>query len=933
MTEYRHTLNLPSTGFPMRANLAKREPETLRRWQQMDLYQKIRKSSCGKKKFILHDGPPYANGDIHIGHAVNKILKDIIIKSRSLSAYDAPYVPGWDCHGLPIELMVEKKIGKANHKVDASTFRKACREYALKQVNQQKEDFQRLGVLGDWQHPYLTMAYSIEANIIRALGKIIATNHLQRGEKPVHWCIDCGSALAEAEVEYHDKTSSAIDVNFVITDIDDLCSRVGLINRGNINAGIAIWTTTPWTLPANQAVSVHPDFIYILVKCQISDSEKHLIVAKDMLTSIMQRYGVADYQPLASFLGKSLEGLQLQHPFYDRLVPVILAKHITLEAGTGAVHIAPGHGQDDYLVGKQYNLPIYNPVSSNGCFVADLPLFGGQHVFKVDEHINAVLRENGSLLHQGLLRHSYPHCWRHTSPIIFRATPQWFISMDAQQLRQRILQEIQQIEWLPAWGKQRIEGMVKDRQDWCISRQRTWGVPIAIFVSKHNGQLHPDTPQLIQEIARRVEVAGIDSWFELDPEELLAKDAKNYEKINDTLDVWFDSGVTHSCVLETDNRLAFPADLYLEGSDQHRGWFQSSLITSMAIHGKRPYRSVLTHGFTVDAEGHKMSKSRGNVIAPQKIMNSLGADILRLWVSATDYRTEMHVSDEILKRMADAYRRVRNTARYLLANLHGFNPKTDQIPFQEMLELDQWAIEQAAFLQKDIIAAYHDYQLHKIYQQLQQFCGVEMSSFYLDIIKDRIYTTTATGLPCRSAQTAMYHIIEALVRWLAPVLSFTAEEIWQYLPGQHSESVFLEEWYDGLPDTQLTACQDRKKFWQQIISVRDKVNQELEKARIRGDIGSSLDAEIDIYTATKEQAASLNKLGNELHFVLITSDARVHEPTTNSKAEWRVKVSVSQHAKCPRCWHHCQDIGQAHPELCSRCVKNTECTGETRRYA
>ncbi|MFT5425497.1 MAG: isoleucyl-tRNA synthetase [Gammaproteobacteria bacterium] len=941
MAEYKDTLNLPKTDFPMRGNLANNEPVMLKKWQEMDLYGKIRARQSGKNTFILHDGPPYANGDIHIGHAVNKILKDIIVKARSLSDYDAPYIPGWDCHGLPIELMVEKKIGKAGHKVDARTFRNACRDYAAKQVEKQRVDFQRLGVLGDWQKPYLTMDYKTEADIIRALGKIIDAGHLHKGSKPVHWCIDCASALAEAEVEYEDKSSPAIDVQFPLVDQEAIwsCTEDDPQDKGQGYISIVIWTTTPWTLPANQAVCVHPDFEYVLVQCQTENGPQRLLLAKELHESVMQRSGVEDYQVIASFNGALLEGLKLQHPFYDREVPIILGNHVTLEAGTGAVHTAPGHGQDDYIVGLQYNLAVYNPVGSNGCFLPETEIFAGEHVFKANKHVIEVLIEKQMLLHHEQLQHSYPHCWRHKTPVIFRATPQWFISMDANGLRNKALEEIKNVEWMPDWGQQRIDGMVRDRPDWCISRQRTWGVPIAVFVNKQSGELHPDSQRLIEEVALRVEQSGIDAWFDLDDKELLGDETNEYEKITDTLDVWFDSGVTHASVIEADERLTFPADLYLEGSDQHRGWFQSSLLTSVAMNEVAPYKSVLTHGFTVDAQGKKMSKSKGNVVAPQKIMNSLGADILRLWVAATDYRNEMHVSDEILKRMADAYRKIRNTARYLLSNLDGFNPETDCVAYDEMLELDKWAVDQATLLQKDIQSAYDNYQFHQIFQKLQQFCGVEMSGFYLDITKDRMYTMQVDSLGRRSAQTAMYHISEALVRWVAPVLSFTADELWQHLPGKRSESVFLEGWYENFPTEQTSP--ERCDYWQKIINIRDEVSKELEKLRVAGDIGSALDAEVKLYCDEK-QFSLLKKIEDELRFVFITSSVTLFE-ASESDADViateingiKMHVFFSTHEKCVRCWHHREDVGSSdkHPELCSRCVNNIDAEGESRRYA
>ena len=930
MSNYKDTLNLPSTAFPMKGNLAQREPEMLKHWEALDLYAKIREIKAGKPTFVLHDGPPYANGDIHIGHAVNKILKDIIIKSRSLSGFDAPYVPGWDCHGLPIELMVEKKVGKAGHKIDASAFRTACREYAQKQVDKQREDFKRLGIFGDWQKPYLTMAKQTEADIVRSLGKIIENGHLQKGVKPVHWCIDCGSALAEAEVEYEDKQSPAIDVRFRVVNEEDVLKRFALEEKpGSIS--VVIWTTTPWTLPANQAVALHPDLNYVMV----NTGQEALILAEGLCESALTRFGIEDYQVLGKSTGTELEGLQLKHAFYDRSVPVILGDHVTLEAGTGAVHTAPGHGQDDFIVGQRYGLEIDNPVGDNGCFLPDTELFAGQHVFKANAEIINVLEEKSNLVHQQTLSHSYPHCWRHKSPIIFRSTPQWFISMDANGLRAEALESIKGVAWEPSWGEERIEGMVSGRPDWCISRQRTWGVPISLFIHRETQEPHPDTKELLEKVAQRIEQDGIDAWFELDAKELLGDEAEQYTKVTDTLDVWFDSGVTHATVLERDERLTYPADLYLEGSDQHRGWFQSSLLTSVAMNHVTPYKGVLTHGFTVDAKGMKMSKSRGNVVSPQKVMLTLGGDVLRLWVAATDYRTEMSVSDEILKRMADAYRRIRNTARYLLANLDGFDPASDCVETQNLLYLDRWILEQTAQLQDEIISAYQTYQFHQIYQKLHHYCVVTLGGFYLDIIKDRMYTCQADSHARRSAQTTMYYVAEAFACWLAPILSFTAEEIWKYLPGEHSESIFLEEWYQNLPKAEAS-----DEHWEKIVMVREEVSKELEKLRVTGAIGSSLDAEIEIY-ANDVFKKSLDSLEDELRFVFITSYAQVYDAekrpgdavASEQDGLW-LKVLPSEHAKCIRCWHHREDVGNNpdHPEICERCIDNVEGGGEQRQY-
>ena len=948
MSNYKDTLNLPKTAFPMKANLANREPEMLKYWDEIDLYASLRSQGEGRPKFVLHDGPPYANGDIHIGHAVNKILKDFIVKSKALSGFDAPYVPGWDCHGLPIELNVEKKVGKVGRKVDAPTFRAKCRDYARQQVDGQRKDFIRLGVVGDWDNPYLTMDYRFEADIIRALGRIIAAGHLNKGYKPVHWCTDCGSALAEAEVEYEDKTSPAIDVRFPVMDEEALLARCHHPegHKGEGPVSVVIWTTTPWTLPANRAVSVHPELDYALVQADLGHGTERVLFAEALLKDAMLRYDCDQYKVVAYCKGADLEHLKLAHPFYDREVPVILGEHVTTEAGTGAVHTAPGHGQDGYVVGQRYGIPVDNPVGANGVFLEGTELFAGKHVFSANDDVIDVLKAKGALVHVEALRHSYPHCWRHKTPIIFRATPQWFISMEQNGLRKAALKAIAEVEWMPDWGQARIEGMVKGRPDWCISRQRTWGAPIALFTHRQTGELHPDTARLIEEVALRVERHGIDAWFEMSATDLLGDEAEQYDKVTDTLDVWFDSGTTHQCVLERREELGFPADLYLEGSDQHRGWFQSSLLTSVAMHGTAPYRQVLTHGFTVDAKGQKMSKSKGNVVAPQKVVNSLGADILRLWVAATDYRNEMNVSDEILKRTADAYRRMRNTARFLLANINGFDPAKHLLEPAGMLMLDRWVVARAEQLQGEVTSAYEAYEFHHIYQKVHNFCANDLGGFYLDVIKDRQYTTRPDSVARRSAQTAMYHIVEALTRWLAPILSFTAEEIWRNIPGERAPSVLLSTWAE-LP--QMFSAGDEgmarfnMDFWQDVLALREIVGKELEKLRVAGDIGSSLDAEVDLYC----DSAWLEKLGrleDELRFVLITSYARLHPLEQRPEgamdidldgAKLGIRVAPSAYAKCVRCWHHREDVGSSsqHPELCGRCIENVDGDGEPRRFA
>jgi len=938
--DYKDTLNLPNTAFPMKANLAQREPEILKKWEELNLYAELQEKNQGKPKFILADGPPFANGAIHIGHAVNKILKDFIVKSKILSGFDAPYIPGWDCHGLPIELNVEKKVGKPGVKVDLKEFREKCREYVLKQVDLQRDAFIRLGVLGDWTNPYLTMDPQYEADIIRSLSQIIQNGHLHKGFKPVHWCIDCGSALAEAEVEYQDKTSPSIDVAFPLKDKKASALFPKLQKLQNpLPIWVAIWTTTPWTLPANEAVAVNPELSYALVL--IKDQSHYLLVARDLVESFMKRLNAVDFQIIDECLGSDLEGLELEHPFYDKKVPIILGDHVTLETGTGCVHTAPAHGQEDYRVAEKYHLPLENPVGSDGCYISTTPLFAGVHVFKANDMIIALLKEKHHLILEAKLQHSYPHCWRHKTPLIFRATQQWFISMDQKGLRKAVIKAIQDVQWIPQWGQKRIEGMMADRPDWCISRQRIWGVPMALLLHKETGEIHPETPRLMEAVAKRVEKGGIDVWSEITVEELLKEGAKDYEKSTDTLDVWFDSGVSHFCVLEKRKNLSFPANLYLEGSDQHRGWFNSSLLTSVAMKGVAPYKQVLTHGFTVDPDGHKMSKSLGNVIAPEKVVNNLGADVLRLWVATTDYRSEIVVSDEILKRSGDIYRRIRNTARFLLSNLNGFHPDQHLVPLSELLALDRFIIDRAKQIQAEIIQAYDEYQFHVVYQKIHNYCSIDLGSFYLDVIKDRQYTGKSEGLPRRSAQTALYYIAEYLVRWMAPILSFTAEEIWQNIPGKRGSSVFLSEWYSELPSLELAKDDMDQVFWQEVLLIRDEVNKVLEETRAAGVIGSGLEAELDLY-CDPTIYSQLIKLKQELRFVFITSDAILYQENkkpsmakeTAIPGLW-VVVRASQHQKCVRCWHLRPDVNQnpKYPEICGRCIENIAGDGEVRLYA
>ena len=940
MTDYKATLNLPKTDFPMRANLAQREPGMLKAWQDSNLYQQIRDARAGREKYILHDGPPYANGEIHLGHAVNKTLKDIIVKARTLSGFDAPYIPGWDCHGLPIEHNVEKKIGKAGVKVEYSTFRKKCRDYAMKQVDGQRQGFVRLGIFGDWERPYLTMNYRVEADTIRALGKIAANGHLVKGYKPVYWSVVGGSALAEAEVEYQDKTSYSIDVAYAVSDQQQLnklsTAFDGLPGEGEVN--MLIWTTTPWTIPSSQAISVGADLDYVLVQVVGESGPVRLVCSQLLVESVMQRLAFEDYQQLATCQGKQLENIVARHPFYDRDIPVLLGEHVTTDAGTGCVHTAPDHGVEDFVVSKQYGIGTLNYILDNGLFHDDVELFAGQHVYKVDDSVLEVLRQHQRLFSCGQFVHSYAHCWRTKTPLIYRATPQWFISMDKNGLLGKAKDAVKTVSWHPEWGQARIEGMLDNSPDWCISRQRTWGVPIALFVHKQSGELHPDTSALIEQVALRVEEHGIDAWFDLDAAELIGEDTADYQKVTDTLDVWFDSGVTHESVIKAREELRYPADLYLEGSDQHRGWFQSSLKTAIAINGTAPYKAVLTHGFTVDEHGRKMSKSIGNVISPQKVINDMGADVLRLWIASADFSSEMTVSDEILTRAGDSYRRIRNTARYFLSNLDGFNPADHGVEHDDLLALDRWAIDCAAGLQEEIITAYDEFQFHLIYQKLHNFCVRDMGGFYLDIIKDRIYTCPENSLSRRSAQTALYHIAEAFSRWIAPILSFTASEIWGFMPGERESSVFVAEWYSlpRLTDADVISQAD----WAAILQAKEAINKVIEDQRNQGVVKGSLGADIQLY-AVPELYQSLAKLGDELRFVTITSKATLlsleeGDDANESMLEGlKVGVQRSSAEKCVRCWHFIEDVGAdaEHPEICGRCVTNLSDTGESRRYA
>ena len=933
----RYAVHLPQTDFPMQANLAKREPEMLARWEAEGVYAGLMAQPAAEA-FQFMDGPPYANGDIHIGHAVNKVLKDIVVKAERLNGKRAPFVPGWDCHGLPIELMVEKKFGKVGEKLSAAEFRAKCREYAAEQVERQKADFKRLGILADWDKPYLTMQPGYEAEQLRVLSRIVERGHVVRGFKPVHWCLDCGSSLAEAEVEYQDKQSSAIDVAFAAVDATDLARRFGAPDANG--AGFVIWTTTPWTLPANQAISVNAELDYALVTV----NGRKLVLAAGLVEAVSKRLG-GEAQLLATVNGKALEGAKAQHPFAERVVPIICGEHVTLDAGTGLVHTAPAHGVEDFTVGKIYGLAVDNPVGSNGVFVVNAPLVAGQHVRKAEEPILAALEANGALLHKATITHSYPHCWRHKSPLIFRATPQWFISMDKAGLRADALKAIEATRWIPEWGQERISKMIEGRPDWCISRQRFWGVPLALFVHRETQEPHPDTAALLLRVADAVEKNGLEAWFGSSAADWGVDEAQ-YEKCTDTLDVWFDSGVAQPASFVANGQVV-PAqcDIYLEGSDQHRGWFHSSLLTRVATDGIAPYKSVLTHGFTVDEQGRKMSKSLGNVVAPQKVISTLGADVLRLWVSSSDYSGEIAISDNLLKRTADAYRRIRNTARYLLGSLHGFDPATDSVPPAEMVAVDRWAISEAARAQAEIQSAYADREFHRVYHTLHNYCVNDLGGLYLDLLKDRLYTLPEKSVARRSAQTALLHIAEGLVRWIAPVLSFTADEIWRLLPGDRSASVFSYDWWEfprGVAD---------ETDWSALTNLRAQTRGLLERLRDSKEIGSSLQAEVRIVCETGSVLdAALRPVETELRFWLMTSDVQVVREGKVNVAEWvrpREAVAAAEgvnswvisafpslHQKCDRCWHYREDVGQipGHETICGRCVTNIEGPGETRKW-
>ncbi|TFW14963.1 isoleucine--tRNA ligase [Duganella callida] len=945
--ESKYPVNMTETPFPMRGDMAKREPNWVKQWQDKKIYERVRKAAAGRPKFILHDGPPYANGDIHIGHAVNKILKDMVVKARTFAGYDAPYVPGWDCHGMPIEIQIEKQYGKNLPTADVLT---KARAYALEQVDRQRKDFIRLGVLGEWQNPYLTMNYSNEADELRALGTLLEKGYVYRGLKPVNWCFDCQSALAEAEVEYKDKRDPAIDVGFKFDDTDRLARIFGLDKLPTDNGYIVIWTTTPWTIPSNQALNVHPEVIYALVQTERDGQPLLLILAQDLVESCLSRYKL-EGTTIATAHGAAFDGVSFRHPlhaadpFYDRLSPVYMADYVTTDSGTGVVHSAPAYGLDDFISCRAHGMKdanILTPVMGDGKYASTLPLFGGLTIWEASKPICNALKEAGALFELKMFDHSYMHCWRHKTPIIYRATSQWFAGMDVHPkdggatLRQTALKGIDETRFFPDWGKARLHGMIANRPDWTLSRQRQWGVPMAFVVHKETGALHPRTPELLEQVAKLIEKDGIAAWQSLDLKDLIGDEAAQYEKNKDTLDVWFDSGTTHQTVLRGSHKeqSAFPADLYLEGSDQHRGWFHSSLLTSSMLNGAPPYKALLTHGFVVDGEGKKMSKSIGNTVAPQDVWNKLGADMLRLWVASTDYTGELSISDEILKRVTESYRRIRNTLRFLLANLSDFDAAKDAVPVEELLEIDRYAIANMAQLQKEIEAHYMQYEFQPVTSKLQNYCSEDLGGFYLDILKDRLYTTAVTSLSRRSAQTALWHITQSLLRLMAPALSFTAEEAWEIFAGPEGwkasdETIFTQTWWQ-LP--QLADADALLSKYATLRAVRTDVTKQLEDLRTSGAIGSSLQAELSIKAAGDKYQA-LASLDDDLKFIFITSVATVAEVA--SEAEEAVSVAASTAEKCERCWHYRADVGAHadHPTLCGRCYSNLFGAGEKRKFA
>ncbi len=936
--DYKKTLNLPKTKFPMKANLNQREPEMLKRWSKMDLYGQLREAKAGQPKFILHDGPPYANGHIHLGHTVNKILKDVIVKSRQMSGMDAPYVPGWDCHGLPIEINVEKELGRKKREMDIVSIRKACRKYAGKFIKIQRKEFERLGVLGDWDNPYLTLRFEYEAAIAQEFCRIFLEGHVIKNKKPVHWCPKCVTALAEAEVEYADHKSPSITVKFPC-DTNLVEKLKSIAGDFDIPAYLLIWTTTPWTLPANQAVAVHPDFEYVIVQVPDGRGGKEIwLLAEERLMAVLLSAGLEqpDIKVMGRFRGSEIAGLNTLHPFIDRKSPVITADYVTLDAGTGNVHTAPGHGADDYESGLRYGLDVYSPVNDYGKFTDDVPEFTGMKVFDTNAPIIELLKSKNALVAAEDIEHSYPHCWRCKKPVLFRATAQWFISMDRKGLRKEALDNINEVKWIPSWGKERIYGMVEARPDWCISRQRAWGVPVTVLMCEKC-----DEPVMDQAVASRiVEIfreEGADAWFVRDAADFLPEGSKcpacggtQVRKEMDILDVWFDSGVSHAAVLEKRDELRSPADLYLEGSDQHRGWFQSSLLTSVATRHRAPYREVLTHGFVVDGKGKKMSKSVGNVIPPEKVIKRYGAEVLRLWVSAEDYQDDIKISDEILNRLTDAYRKIRNTIRYLLSNISDFDPSKDAVPFDELEPIDRWAMWRLGELTAVLQKAYSEYRFHRVFHELHRFCTVDMSALYLDILKDRLYCELPQGKLRRSAQTVIHRIATDLLLIMAPVLSFTAEEAWTHLQGTDQGSIFLES-FPERPD--VNADEEFVRFWETIWKIRAEITKALELARKDKKIGLALDARVTV-CAPDEFRPLVEENIDLLRDIAIVSQLGAAEFLETTQGEhdtvWQsedipgliIKVEPASGGKCERCWQWSEEISDSGPwpNTCPRCA-------------
>ncbi len=915
---YKETLNLPKTKFPMKAGLIQKEPLQLKAWEEMELYEKMREQSKGRTPFILHDGPPYANGNIHIGTALNKILKDIIIRSRQMAGFDAVYVPGWDCHGLPIEHNVDKELGKKKKELTQTQIRRKCRAYAEKFIDIQREEFKRLGIMGEWDNPYLTMAYPFEAVIARECGKFALAGSLFRNKKPIYWCSKCKTALAEAEIEYFDSKSPSVFVKFSV--VDDLGDTIPELAGKKVS--VVIWTTTPWTIPSNLAIALHPDFDYTAVEAQ----GEVFILAKELAESCMSKFGMEEFSVVADFKAEVLERKQCRHPLYDRESMIILGDHVTLEAGTGCVHTAPGHGREDYEAALKYEIEIYSPVDDNGCFTDEVELFAGEFVFSANKAIIAKLEENGALLNQTGLTHSYPHCWRCKSPVIYRATPQWFISMEKTGLRKKALEEIDQVQWIPHWGRERIYGMIENRPDWCVSRQRTWGVPIIVFYCADCGELVINE-ETIDHVYKIFAEKGADVWFEDDISGLIADgttcpkcSSTSFEKETDILDVWFDSGVTHAAVLEERDNLTWPADMYLEGSDQHRGWFHSSLLTAVGTRGAAPYKSVLTHGFVVDAKGKKMSKSVGNVIAPKDIVRRYGAEILRLWVSASDYRDDIRISDNILKQLSDAYRRIRNTCRFLLGNLADFDPDTHQVSTDKLTDLDRLILHKLQKLTEKTRNAYESYELHVIYHALHNFCSVDLSSFYLDIIKDRLYTLPADSERRRGTQTVLYIIADSIMKIMAPILAFTAEEVFKFIPKSKesdASSIHMLQFPkvdDSLVDRPLA---DK---WDKILELRTSTAKILEEARVEKTIGHSLDAAVTL-SVGGELFEILSEYETDLRDIFIISRAVLQK---SNEDEPVITVAKAGGEKCERCWIYDDTVGEDadHPKACARCREN-----------